>query len=623
MDEILTRALEHERYSIGGISLTGLPKFDDLKNYDVPSSTEKHLWTLEIRRLIADAASEAAITFSSNGILDRTDPTTFEDLSNLADQIICNFAIIDHDNTLHVLEHCRWFGTLSAAVPNFKEARTRLTTRFEQDEDKVKARRPKLLDPPEVNQEVYFALVDYITSTIARLVVRSASSEYWNNHLLAILAKWASKLKVLSYNPTHYASLSLSAAEDLLARMTTSEAKENVTVLKIRATDAGESQDEMGIDAQAEADITGYYFQDHYVLRAHLASLFRRAVSALYASEKTGNPPNCFEVCTLVYETGLERSLTVISNDRRGDVMATSDATHVTCSYAAFETLIKNAEYLKSVSQPPHSDAGEQTSIYWNWTEGVDNSASTTRSFRTSHFDDIVSIMVPLALTDTRTGIDMGIMLDYATGHSEDDDPVIQFDRKHFTAKFVVTTAAWEDKQHKLKFANTANGPDPDVRPISGSPLNKVIRGMPSPITSPVAPSLTRTSRHPPQPSSRPKQALPRSHRAKKPIQARIIRKRRIADERLDHRRNNRNPALPPLRHDGTRHLRRLRLRRHGRPLRSAEPVAGRGSLQHHHLHVAASRVRPRDRKIALCVRVAVARLPAGAGGVQVYQGDG
>jgi hypothetical protein len=459
--------------------LTGLPKFDDLKSYGISAEVETHLWTLEIQRLKADAASEDAIKFSSDGILDRTDPKAFEDLSNLADQIICNFAIIDHDNTLHVLEHCRWMSTLAPAVRNFKDARTRLTTRFEQDEDKFKARRPKVLDSTEANQKVYFALVDYITSNVARLLVRSATSDYWNNHTLAILAKWAAKLKIISYNPTVYASLSLDAAEDLLARMTDSEDKDKMKVLKIRVTDAGTNKDEMDVESQGEADITGYYYQDHYILRSGLAFLVRHAAIALYASEKTGNSSNCFEMCTLVYETGLKRRLAVISNDRRGDVAATSDTTHVTSTYTAFRNLIQIVEHLKSTTTPPpRADALEQTTFRWQWAEDVEGSASKDGRFVTTRFDDVVSVTVPLALTDAHTGIVIGDMLDFATSNSEEEDPVMQFDRDHFTARFVVTTAAWADKQHKSRSpANAAQALDPDVLPVSGSPLNRTIRG--------------------------------------------------------------------------------------------------------------------------------------------------
>ncbi|KAI4644515.1 hypothetical protein J4E93_006420 [Alternaria ventricosa] len=470
----MKRATEHEKYSKGGMRLTGLPKFDDLKNYGISTNTEKHLWTLEIRRLTVDAASEDALIFDSSGIFDRTDPTTFENLSNLADQIACNFSIVVHDNTLHVLEHCRWISTLSNAVRNFKDARTRLTTRYEQDEEKVKARRPKLLESADDNRKVYFALVDYITSQVARLVVRSATGDYWNHHSLAILAKWSAKLKILSYNPAQYASLSLAAAEELLERMKDSETKDNVQVLKVRATDAKEEdKEDMDINSQAEADITGYYFQDHYGMQVFLSQLFNYAVNALYASEKTGTPPNCFEVCTLAYETGLRRSLTVISSDRRGDVAATSDATHVTCSYTAFQNLRKNVEHLKAKRQPPRDDARDQTRIHCQYTEG---SVSEVHDFRTSRFDDIVSIMIPLSLTDPFVAIGMGLMLDFATGNSEDEDPVLQFERKHFTAKFVVTTAAWEDRQHKLKFTNAARQPDLEVLSVSQSPLSKAIR---------------------------------------------------------------------------------------------------------------------------------------------------
>jgi len=96
---------------------------------------------------------------------------------------------------------------------------------------------------------------------------------------------------------------------------------------------------------------------------------------------------------------------------------------------------------------------------------------------KTGRFDDIVSVMVPFALTDSHTRIEMGFMLDYATGNSEEEGPVIQYERRHFTAKLVVTTAAWDDKQHKMKSANAAHGPDLDVLPISRSSLNRTFRG--------------------------------------------------------------------------------------------------------------------------------------------------
>jgi hypothetical protein len=284
-------------------------------------------------------------------------------------------------------------------------------------------------------------------------------------------------LKVLSYNPTYFASLSIEGAEELLGRLTDSDAKENVRILKIRTTDAEEGKEDMDIDSQVNADITGYYFQDHYGLRLRIAKFMRYASFALYASEKTGNAANCFEVCTLVYETGLERSLAVISDDRRGDVSATSDAAHITCSFTAFQLLMKNTDYLRASNLPPHSSPRDQTTIRWQWAEGDRNAAPKADSFCTSRLDDIVSIMVPFSLTDTHTGIEMGSMLDFASGSSEEEDPIMQFEREHYNAKYVVTTAAWQDKQHKLKFANAAHQPDPDVLPVSGSPLNRMIRG--------------------------------------------------------------------------------------------------------------------------------------------------
>jgi hypothetical protein len=477
--KILSCITQHKEYIKGGVSLTGLPKFDDLRPYDISKTAEADIYKLEVKRLKQAAESDEPILFNSGGVLESTNLKGYENVSHLADQILCNFSIILHDNSLPTLEYCKWMSTLRLSISDFKKARRRLMTRYEQDEDLIKARKPKLVGTADENSKAYFAIVDYITATIARLLVRSATSDYWNHQLLAVLAQWAAKLKVVSFDPVQYSSLSLSAAEELVSRLIEYDSKDNAQVLKIRLSDAKEfnsPETHLDVDAEANADITGFYYQEHTRLRAHLAYLVEHIAGALFASEKTGNLANSFETCSIVYETGLDKSLTLLSGYRNGDVSASSDRTYIQLSYTAFDLLIKIVETLEK-KQTPSSVGQDGTTIDWSWNQHDSSSHAKNGHFRTTNLDDIVSMVVCGSLIDVDTAVEVMELIRSASNATEEEDPIVQFAPKSFHAKFTVTTAEWAKKDHRLTSLQQ-NYNDPDIVSITKGPLDKRIRGM-------------------------------------------------------------------------------------------------------------------------------------------------
>ena len=54
-----------------------------------------------------DANSEEALLFNSHGIFEAANSDNLKSVSHLADQILCNCAVIDLDNQVLAIEHCR------------------------------------------------------------------------------------------------------------------------------------------------------------------------------------------------------------------------------------------------------------------------------------------------------------------------------------------------------------------------------------------------------------------------------------------------------------------------------------------------------------------------------------
>jgi hypothetical protein len=69
-----------------------------------------------VKRLIKDATLATPILFDSQGVLDLATCDNFKAMSDLADQILCNLAIIDLENQILIFEHCPTLGIINIAA---------------------------------------------------------------------------------------------------------------------------------------------------------------------------------------------------------------------------------------------------------------------------------------------------------------------------------------------------------------------------------------------------------------------------------------------------------------------------------------------------------------------------
>lgn len=478
-DDVFAAANLHEHFVHCQIVLSDLPKFDDPTNYGLSADKEKDLLKLEIRRLIKDAKSDAPLLFNSDNILGPTKPEAFRTISDVADQIACNLNIICHDNQLILFENIRFNSHVELAAGLFKKTRQSLRKRF-QPNDKVKPMEPVHIKPEANNTKVYFALVDYITSTIIRVLLRIATSKSWRNSTLAILSRWSVKLKALSFDPAKYALQALADGEGIVEQLNASEDVEQTRVLRIYTHKDGDDTEDVAFGLHEDSDATQLYYMFCASSRSYLHSIVASTIVSLQSNKSFLTEPSTFEVCSLVYETGHSRSLTLLAGERDGDVCATSDKEYVHYSYPAMKLLFNNMGALKEKQQPPNQlppNTEEQAVIKWQWLEGRKEQKPIERSFKTSEADDMVSMLPLLSLSYPYATQQMIDFITLITVYSGEEDPVLQFGQKHFKAKFVITTADYKRRQQQVSALNRSYT-DPEVAPVSGNTLSKRIRGM-------------------------------------------------------------------------------------------------------------------------------------------------
>ncbi|KAK6364505.1 hypothetical protein LTS17_012128 [Exophiala oligosperma] len=455
-EDVLEVANWNEKFVRGPLVLEDLPKFDDTLNYGIDKEEEKRLVRLEVKRLIKDCVSESPLIFNSDNILGTTKPEAFKIISDFADQILCNLAIVSHDNQLLILEHSRAGIELEKAASQFKLARGTLRRKFQQNE-KVKPRIPIRIEPEADNTKVYFALIDYATSSVARVLLRLASSKFWKSVNIAILARWAVKLKVLCHDPVTYARQALSDGEAIIEQLNASEDTEMFRIIRIRigASRKPEAGGENGYDVHEETDATQLYFSYNGMVRVWLDSIFRSCILGLYSTQWFLTAPSTFEICTVVYEVGLSHSLTTLSADRDGDVFATSQAQSINCIYVVLKLLLEVVEALKRHEQPDNSQ--EKALVRWRWAEGRKEQHTVEKSLQTSSADEVISTLILLSLSTSYVSDRMLKMI------------------SNISAKFVVATADYLSRKRRLGFTDQWYN-DPETIPVSGDLFSKRIR---------------------------------------------------------------------------------------------------------------------------------------------------
>ena len=489
-EDILKAAYQHETYVAGGWTFEDLPRFDDVSNCGISQDQTKALLQLEVKRLVKAALTTEPLLFDGYNGSESLDAESFKTIAQLADEILCNYAIIDHENQLVIFENCKDSALLKLAALQFKHSHGILTRAYQQSNGS--SAKLKVQKATASNLEAYFALVDYATAFLARWLIRSAEGKRWKSQSIAVLAQQAMKLKALSHDPSRYAVQTLANGDDLLRRLKVeTRDEEHPRAIQIVDTNAQTSEVQItNVALHDEPELSYMYMVSMASIRSGISRFFRSIVGTVYTSTISGKHPEDFEICTLVYETGFQRSLTVLSESREGNLTASSETSRVKNAYTSLKLAHENVKAVQARQTPPpaHSSFKDQTKITWNWSEGRHTGVSQDKTIGIHNMQDLISVIFPLSLVSSSVGASLETMMQFTSLRSSDSagsasDVTIPFNSQHFQAKFSMSTGAFLARKQQLKSQDQGMYLDPDVSSMAECALVRQFQGISYPIT--------------------------------------------------------------------------------------------------------------------------------------------
>lgn len=396
---------------------------DNFESFSIPDHKAEALWRLEAERLISGVNDASADVLFPDAGIPGGDYTL---LSSLVTEILAldNICVVDNEALV------REFTPKIHSVEAFDNGRSYLRQRMT---SKRQAKpHPQVLTAKK-KQEYMFALIDFITLNLARILVYSASgasqSTSWGYSCIACIVKYAAKLKVVAQDPVTFAVKCLDAADDAA----------KIPYKKPGGDDGPGSETHQPTDMRARLDrgsgsqfsdeMQSFYFAQEMVVRVHIISSIKYVLHGLEGQSYLTATSTTFEICSVVYETGLERFRTWVYQERDGDLQGTACQKSLAMARPAFELLQETARALreKQKQQPPPRRGDEQHTTRLLWKDIISGETNTLGSehdiddhlpdhtINMHSIEEIITILVPLLAASPWIITDLPEMLQAVT----------------------------------------------------------------------------------------------------------------------------------------------------------------------------------------------------------------
>jgi len=475
-DEIFQTTQHHKTFTLNATKIQHLKQYNDPSIYGLREAQEHQYLKAEIKRLVHAVYREDAFPFDSKGLLSPRLDDAYKEIVKVADQIKVAMGIMRLDNASISLRYCL-YSDMKESVNNYTHASRRLRGRFGDDADqgKVYDSAPKIVGSKDYNAHLYHLFVDYITANVARTLMRTAVGDYWSQQVLSCLASCAVKLKYLSRDTQASALLSITNAADAVENiLKTNEEKSSSTLAVKLSLGTAESSSSNVDPLNTETDASNRYHEEKTFYNRRIWLMMRRILNDILLPEMKHAKPDCFQVHNSVYRAGIGGPLTIVTCDRLGEISASGERFDVHTLYTSLRLTLKNVQLVRSKSSEVTGPGVDITGtrVVCEWLEELDG-----KPFYVTKADDVLSIMVPLALSAATTAATLGNLISFAASCSSEDDPVKQFEgpRKDFHASFDISTFAWREKETKLHNAGIKDE-HADVVSFARSPLSRGIQ---------------------------------------------------------------------------------------------------------------------------------------------------
>ncbi|KUI70249.1 hypothetical protein VM1G_06341 [Cytospora mali] len=391
--------------SLDPSKLVERPQFDDLRAYLPANLNASKLLEKEATRLIeAVRGRDKPPSFFSKGFFGEGTEEGYKELARLAERILSALSLCLLDNECINVESCKPLANRDRLKKLIQQAQV---SRMNSGEEGERG------DQTNNKQDAIFALVDYISAILARLLTQMANGKYWSDNVLAVLTQRVTKLKVLLLDMHANTLISCQAGEaaldrtDISSRLSNGILDEEECEEVLRMID---SETKEGLTTTASAEVARYCV-DQNRNRSGIDVAIRYILLSLRFQNRSGLDGTSFEICSMVYATGFEDFKALLFQDSDLEYSASSDQDNLNTAYSSFKILTQTLEQVKR-DVPARTTGSLQTTVEWRYGEARSDISSTNmeddpcdlsrchlNTAIMQSMEEIITVMIPLILT--------------------------------------------------------------------------------------------------------------------------------------------------------------------------------------------------------------------------------
>ncbi|KAK4466127.1 hypothetical protein QBC42DRAFT_302934 [Cladorrhinum samala] len=400
-------------YQLPGAKLQPQLELDSLAGYGVDARDAAALRRAEAERfleVIQDPQSPIPMPLIGKRDLQSVciGDVCYRRLSSMSQTIATALSLCLLDNECVNMKHCRPISSRERLEKYVQRADIAAGEEFEATKNKEEAE-----EQEEDPRESIFALVDYITAILARLISQTADGEFWLLNTLAALVARTAKIKFLLVDIAENALVAANMGREVLEH----SAEQNAHGDASKKADFDEEECEEalriinanqldGLASEQEASVASFCVnQNKY--RSGLNNALRYTLNSLRFMNLSGLPATTYEMCLLVYDIGFEDFKTVLFQDRDLEYSASSDRDVLNTTQSAIIILNQILRQLQAGKPTRPIQDDDRTVVEWVYEELPDHDTTDTgkpskletQAIPLDSMADVVTVMVPLAFT--------------------------------------------------------------------------------------------------------------------------------------------------------------------------------------------------------------------------------
>ncbi|CZR42795.1 uncharacterized protein FPRO_10098 [Fusarium proliferatum ET1] len=354
------------------------PRFGDLSWYKIVDKDEKYLWEIEINRIMdsLDKPQQRLDSASSHELASSISNLGFAWLERVSDQLLCALSICALDDNLMTAPEPQTevWNRGSIILRSFDRLETRLGSKLEIIRNAGIRERETSRREPDVDDNsqyvlrdgvsgvadseapTYYHLVDYVTETVARLLCQNFSSDevYWVSYVITALAKYSTKLKVLSRELPGYGVGALNRHSDVrrLLRDYPFAAAENPSEISLEVTAVEQHVSRDPDPERGPGDrYVATYASDMITISNWLFRLLWHILKDLNTRNTRNRDTDEFEVSSVVFATAGRCIPAITFQNRLGHVSGSSSGVAVGMARRAIDLISNTAALIEEKSR--------------------------------------------------------------------------------------------------------------------------------------------------------------------------------------------------------------------------------------------------------------------------------